>query len=77
MYRLLKIDVQAAFGLAVQALQYVYREGRYKATYGTEFKLPWREAGPPNHLDDEVDSDQWVANKDARSTRSLLSASGL
>ena len=23
-----------------------------------EFKLPWREAGPPNHLDDKVDSDQ-------------------
>jgi len=23
-----------------------------------EFKLPWREAGPPNHLDDKVESDQ-------------------
>ena len=23
-----------------------------------EFKLPWREAGPPNHHDDQVDSDQ-------------------
>jgi len=23
-----------------------------------EFKLPWREAGPPHHHDDEVDSDQ-------------------
>ena len=23
-----------------------------------EFKLPWREAGPPNHHDDKVDSDQ-------------------
>ena len=22
------------------------------------FKLPWREAGPPNHHDDKVDSDQ-------------------
>ena len=21
-------------------------------------KLPWREAGPPNHLDDTMDSDQ-------------------
>ena len=21
-------------------------------------KLPWREAGPPNHHDDKVDSDQ-------------------
>ena len=25
--------------------------------------LPWREAGLPNHLDDKVDSDQWVINK--------------
>ena len=25
-----------------------------------EFKLPWREAGPPNHHDDAVGSDQWV-----------------
>ena len=24
----------------------------------SEFKLPWREAGPPNHQDDEVGSDQ-------------------
>ena len=23
-----------------------------------EFKIPWREAGPPDHHDDEVDSDQ-------------------
>ena len=23
-----------------------------------EFKLPWREAGPPNHHDDNADSDQ-------------------
>ena len=23
-----------------------------------EFSLPWREAGPPNHHDDQVDSDQ-------------------
>jgi len=27
-----------------------------------EFKLPWREAGPPNHHDDTVDSDQQVVN---------------
>ena len=33
-------------------------EGRYKATWKMEFKLPWREAGPPNDLDDQVDSDQ-------------------
>ena len=33
------------------------QEGRYKATWKRGFKLPWREAGPPNHLDDKVDSD--------------------
>ena len=33
-------------------------EGRYKATWRGEGKLPWREAGPPSHLDDNVDSDQ-------------------
>ena len=32
------------------------QEGRYKATWTR--KLAWREAGPPNHLDDKVDSDQ-------------------
>ena len=36
---------------------------KYKATWKREFKLPWRQAGPPNHLDDKVDSDQQVANK--------------
>ena len=34
------------------------QEGRYKATWKRKFKLPWREAGPPNDLDDTVDSDQ-------------------
>ena len=27
-------------------------------------QLPWREAGPPNRHDDEVDSDQQVVNKE-------------
>ena len=27
-------------------------------TWKREFKLPWREAGPPNHHDDKVDSNQ-------------------
>ena len=36
----------------------VVEEGRCQATWKREFKLPWREAGPPNHLDDKVDSDQ-------------------
>jgi len=29
-----------------------------QSTWKREFKLPWREAGPPNHHDDKVDSDQ-------------------
>ena len=33
-------------------------EGRCKATWNREFKLPRCGAGPPNHHDDEVDSDQ-------------------
>ena len=37
--------------------------GRYQATWKREFKRPWREAGPPNHLDHTVDSDQLVVNK--------------
>ena len=38
------------------------QEGRYKATWKREFKHPLREAGPPNHHDDKVDSDQKVVN---------------
>jgi len=34
------------------------QDGRCKATWKREYKLPWREAGPPNHHDDNVDSDQ-------------------
>ena len=37
---------------------------RCKATWKREFKLPWRETGPPNHHDDKVDSDQQVVNKE-------------
>ena len=42
----------------------VWGGGRCKATWNMEFKLPWREAGPPNHHDDKVDSDQEVVNKE-------------
>ena len=40
------------------------KEGRCKATWKKEFKNPWREAGPLNHHDDSVDSDQSVVNKE-------------
>ena len=47
-----------------------------------KFKLPWREAGPPNHHDDKVDSDQEVVdnelsltvNSEGRGLRELLDA---
>ena len=29
-----------------------------RANWRRKITLPWREAGPPNHLDDEVDSNQ-------------------
>ena len=29
------------------------QEGRHKATWKRKFKVPWREAGPLNHLDDK------------------------
>ena len=32
--------------------------GRGTATWKREFKLPWREAGAPDHHDDKADSDQ-------------------
>ena len=40
------------------------QECEYKATWEREFNLPWREAGDPKHLDDKVDSDQLVINKE-------------
>ena len=40
-----------------QSRYHTLLEGRCKATWNREFKFPWREAGPPNHLNDEVDSD--------------------
>ena len=40
-----------------------HEEGRCEATWKREFELPWREAGPPDHHGDEVDSDQKVFNR--------------
>jgi hypothetical protein len=41
-----------------QTLERPYSEDRCKATWKWEFKLPWRKAGPHNHRDDKVESDQ-------------------
>ena len=42
----------------------VGREGRYRSTCKSEFKVSWREASPPNHHADKVVSDQWVVSKE-------------
>ena len=48
------------------------QEGRCKATWKREFKLPWRKAGPPNHHDDKVDSDQWDVNQELSLSRYVV-----
>ena len=40
------------------------QEGWCKATWKGEFKAPWREADPPDHHDDQIDSDQYVVNEE-------------
>ena len=40
------------------------RKGDVRLPGKRGFKLPWREADPPNHQDDKVDSDQKVVNKE-------------
>ena len=37
-----------------------------------EFKLAWREVGPPNHQNDKVDSDQYFVNKELSLSLSLI-----
>ena len=44
-------------------------EGRCKATWKREFELPWCEAGPPNHHDDEVNSDPRLSINNSLSGR--------
>ena len=43
---------------------FICKNLRCKATLKREFKLPWREAGPPNYYNDEVDSDQQVVHEE-------------
>ena len=46
------------FGHCISTLHYtLHQEGRSKATWERELKFPRREAGPPNHHGDKVDSD--------------------
>ena len=39
-------------------------QGRYTATWKRKLKFSWREAGPPNHLEDKVNLDQLVVNEE-------------
>jgi len=39
-------------------------------------KLPWREAGPPNHPNDQVDSEQQVVNKELSLSSWFLKVGG-
>ena len=47
-----------ALDVRVRVVHQHLQEGRCKATWERGFKSSWREAGPPNHRDDKVDSDQ-------------------
>ena len=38
--------------------------GLRQANWEMEVKLSWRQASPPNHHDDQVDSDQYAINKE-------------
>ena len=57
--------LQDLFFFHAGELNEIFRlEGIHKATWKREFKVPWRKAGPPNHLDDKVDSNQQVVNQE-------------
>jgi len=46
------------------AVRHLPRESEERLYWTRKFKLPWREAGPPDHHDDKVDSDLNVVNKE-------------
>ena len=41
-----------------------FEEDRCKAAWGMQFRITWREASPPTHHNDIVDSDQLVVKKE-------------
>ena len=53
--------VPCAFSSTIQGAGTLVLEGRCKAALQEECKLAWREAVPPNHLNDE---DQKVVTKE-------------
>ena len=65
-----RVDWTTIFDYVVRSKICGSWKGRYKAAWERKFDLPWCEAGPPNHLDDEVDPDQQVSNKELSLSRS-------
>jgi len=53
------VNVDRAQLVVMQVLRdNLSEEGRYEASWNSEFQLPWGKAGLLRHLDDVVDSDQ-------------------
>ena len=50
--------IVVAFTLPIKCLGKDGEIGLMVLDWKGEFKLPWREAGPPHHHDDKADSDQ-------------------
>ena len=51
------VSVAVDAGSMLILIRFRFEEGRCKAAWKREFKLSWREAGPPSHSDDTVNSD--------------------
>ena len=47
------------------------RPGQALHALQSELKPPWREAGPPNHHDDQVDSDQYHTTMKQQTTAEM------
>jgi len=62
-------------GAAVQTPMAQGRSTEIRTTY--EATLPWREAGPPNRLNDKVDPYQQVVNKLSLKQRAPLAAGSM
>ena len=54
----LNCSIKGLLGPVSKVIKEKKKKGRCKATWKSEYKLPWREAGSLNYHDDKVDSDQ-------------------
>ena len=64
--------VQAGGGDSADDGDDVATDATQEGAPGAQFKLPWREAGPPNHHEDKVDSDQYVVTKELSRRRGVV-----